>query len=108
MAKINQGYVYDIHSPMWLGREGEESIGIAEWRAKKYGLLHVHVTYKNANGDKPFPGCYIVKGNDVMFSQQKQKLSECIVLGILKIKDLPDMSKEGKCPLKKGNKTYRD
>ena len=102
MVQRNKGYVYEIHSPKWMGRKGEESIGIAEWRAKKYGFLHVHVTYKNAHGDKPFPGCYVVRVNDVLNSQKKQKLSNGMVLGILKINDLPDISEDGECPIKKG------
>ena len=95
------GYYYEIKAPKWMGREGEESIGIAEFRARKFPYLHVHITYRNNHGDKPFPGCYHIKSEQVLSSPKTEKVKGGIVLRVLKIADLNDISAEtgGVCTL---------
>ena len=83
---------YEIKSPKWMGRQGEESIGIGEFRARKFTFMHVHITYKNAHGDKPFPGCYKVTREEILNSPKQEKVKGNVVLKLLKISDLEDIS----------------
>ena len=92
------GYYYEIKAPKWMGRQGEETIGIAEFRARSHPYLHVHITYKNKHGDQPFPGCYQIRSEQVLNSKKAERVRGGVILKLLKIADLTDIRGDtGEC-----------
>ena len=80
--KIN---TYEIKTPIWHGKTGERSIGIAEFRLP----CEVNITYKDSNGDLVYPNTYIVTEEDAK-KYPIQQVNKNIALRIIPIAKLKE------------------